>query len=242
MRTQLCLAVAALAAHLPAVQWGPTGVVGWLVQRLGGEPQAVSLPCMLELLTVLPQVWPPASLPALLARPPAVVVQHCALHQDAAPAWPAASASAWPLLLLVWMHGAATCRVRWLPTCLRRCDHLGSNNAQGQYAASHRRALVHAHAPLLHPASTCMLPGGLQEASSYQPAVRPERRRQVVDEMMAYAPQVPACLYLCLTAGLALPRWLRSWQGTRPIRRLAGHMPDAACAGCSLAPPPPGRG
>lgn len=56
VRTQLCLAVAALAAHLPAVQWGPTGVVGWLAQRLGGEPQTVSLPCMLELLTVLPQV------------------------------------------------------------------------------------------------------------------------------------------------------------------------------------------
>lgn len=56
VRTQLCLAVAALAAHLPAVQWGPSGVVGWLAQRLGGEPQTVSLPCMLELLTVLPQV------------------------------------------------------------------------------------------------------------------------------------------------------------------------------------------
>jgi hypothetical protein len=56
VRTQLCLAIAALAAHLPAVQWGPTGVVGWLAQRLGGEAQNVSLPCMLELLTVLPQV------------------------------------------------------------------------------------------------------------------------------------------------------------------------------------------
>ena len=56
VRTQLCLAVTALAAHLPAVQWGQQGVVGWLAQRLGGEPQTVSLPCMLELLTVLPQV------------------------------------------------------------------------------------------------------------------------------------------------------------------------------------------
>lgn len=59
VRTQLCLAIAALAAHLPAVQWGPQGVVGWLAQRLGGEPQTVSLPCMLELLTVLPQVGAP---------------------------------------------------------------------------------------------------------------------------------------------------------------------------------------
>ncbi len=56
VRTQLCLAIAALAAHLPAVQWGQQGVVGWLAQRLGGEAQTVSLPCMLELLTVLPQV------------------------------------------------------------------------------------------------------------------------------------------------------------------------------------------
>lgn len=69
MRTQLCLAVAALAAHLPAVQWGPSGVVGWLVQRLGGEPQAVSLPCMLELLTVLPQVGAAPRVPALSPGP-----------------------------------------------------------------------------------------------------------------------------------------------------------------------------
>ncbi|EFN54933.1 hypothetical protein CHLNCDRAFT_134668 [Chlorella variabilis] len=95
VRTQLCLAVAALAAHLPAVQWGPSGVVGWLAQRLGGEPQTVSLPCMLELLTVLPQ-----------------------------------------------------------------------------------------------------------EASSYQPAVRPERRRAVIDEMMAYAPQALQILSGCLSAPL----------------------------------------
>ncbi|KAI3438282.1 hypothetical protein D9Q98_000717 [Chlorella vulgaris] len=95
VRTQLCLAIAALAAHLPASQWGPSGVVGWLAQRLGGEPQNVSLPCMLELLTVLPQ-----------------------------------------------------------------------------------------------------------EASSYQPAVRPERRRAVLDEMMAAAPQALQILAGCLAAPL----------------------------------------
>eukprot|EP00887_Chlorella_sp_A99_P006855 scaffold2.g6855.t1 len=55
VRTQLSLAVTALAAHLPASEWGPGGVLAWLAQRLGGEPQDVSLPCMLELLTVLPQ-------------------------------------------------------------------------------------------------------------------------------------------------------------------------------------------
>src|SRR5689334_15787812 len=53
VRTQLCVALAALAAHLPAAEWGAGGVVGWLAQRLGSEPPEASLPCMLELLTVL---------------------------------------------------------------------------------------------------------------------------------------------------------------------------------------------
>jgi hypothetical protein len=55
VRTQLCLAVAALAAHLPSAQWGEAGVVGWLAQRLGPEPPADSLPAMLDLMTVLAQ-------------------------------------------------------------------------------------------------------------------------------------------------------------------------------------------
>ncbi|KAK9830032.1 hypothetical protein WJX72_009312 [[Myrmecia] bisecta] len=55
VRTQLCLAVAALQAHLPAAQWGEGGVMNWLVQRLGTQSEDVALPCMLEMLTVLPQ-------------------------------------------------------------------------------------------------------------------------------------------------------------------------------------------
>lgn len=55
VRTQLCLALAALATHLPSPQWGEGGVVGWLAQRLSPESPDISLPCMLELLTVLPQ-------------------------------------------------------------------------------------------------------------------------------------------------------------------------------------------
>lgn len=61
-RTQLCLALAALAAHLPAAEWGSGGCVQWLANRMSGEPGEAALPCMLELLTVLPQVlftrWP----------------------------------------------------------------------------------------------------------------------------------------------------------------------------------------
>ncbi|KAL4538826.1 hypothetical protein Ndes2526B_g02895 [Nannochloris sp. 'desiccata'] len=55
VRTQLCLAIAALATHLPSQQWGEGGVVGWLTKRLSPEAPDSSLPCMLELLTVLPQ-------------------------------------------------------------------------------------------------------------------------------------------------------------------------------------------
>lgn len=62
-----------------------------------------------------------------------------------------------------------------------------------------------------------------QEASSYQPAVRPERRRQVVDEMMAYAPQALQILASCLAAPLSRAReqaldaftsWLKLTGGT----------------------------
>jgi transportin-3 len=56
VRTQVSLALAMLAVHLPAAQWGAGGQVGWLAERLAKEPPGTSLPCMLELLTVLPQV------------------------------------------------------------------------------------------------------------------------------------------------------------------------------------------
>ena len=55
VRIQLCLALSALATHLPSDQWGEGGVVAWLAQRLSTESPDISLPCMLELLTVLPQ-------------------------------------------------------------------------------------------------------------------------------------------------------------------------------------------
>ena len=55
VRMQLCLAVSALAAHLPAAQWSSAGVVPWLWERLSAQPNQQGLPCMLELLVVLPQ-------------------------------------------------------------------------------------------------------------------------------------------------------------------------------------------
>uniref|UniRef100_A0A383V7P9 Importin N-terminal domain-containing protein n=1 Tax=Tetradesmus obliquus TaxID=3088 RepID=A0A383V7P9_TETOB len=55
VRTQLCLAMAALAAHLPAAQWSEGGVLRWLMERFSGQDPAVAMSCMLELLTVLPQ-------------------------------------------------------------------------------------------------------------------------------------------------------------------------------------------
>ena len=62
VRTQLCLAIAALAAHMPPQRWAPAGsAVAWLVQRLTKEPEQAALPCLLELLTVLPQVCSPGA-------------------------------------------------------------------------------------------------------------------------------------------------------------------------------------
>lgn len=56
VRTQLCLALAALAAHAPAALWGEQGVLGWLMNAFSSQPREVALSCMLELMTVLPQV------------------------------------------------------------------------------------------------------------------------------------------------------------------------------------------
>ena len=55
VRTQLCLALAGLAAHLPCDQWGPNGVLPWLAERLGREAPEAAVPTLLELLAVLPQ-------------------------------------------------------------------------------------------------------------------------------------------------------------------------------------------
>ena len=55
VRTQLCLAISALAAHVPAKQWSPAGVVPWLWEHLSRQSNQQGLPCMLELLEVLPQ-------------------------------------------------------------------------------------------------------------------------------------------------------------------------------------------
>ncbi|KAI8470335.1 MAG: armadillo-type protein [Monoraphidium minutum] len=55
VRTQLALALAALAAHVPAAAWGEGGVLRWFAERFGGQAGDVGLSCMLEMLTVLPQ-------------------------------------------------------------------------------------------------------------------------------------------------------------------------------------------
>ncbi len=55
VRTQLCLAVAAMAAHLPAQHWDGGSIVRWLMQRCQAVSQDVALPCLLEMLIVLPQ-------------------------------------------------------------------------------------------------------------------------------------------------------------------------------------------
>ena len=60
VRTQLALALAALAAHVPAAGWGEGGALRWFAERFASAPGAgeVGLSCMLEMLTVLPQASP----------------------------------------------------------------------------------------------------------------------------------------------------------------------------------------
>lgn len=56
VRTQLALAVASLAAHLPSVEWGGVGALHWLATRLTANGAgSTALPCLLELLTIFPQ-------------------------------------------------------------------------------------------------------------------------------------------------------------------------------------------
>lgn len=55
VRTQLALALAALAAHSPAASWGEGGALQWLAERLAGQQGDAAPSVMLEMLTVLPQ-------------------------------------------------------------------------------------------------------------------------------------------------------------------------------------------
>ncbi|KAJ4712230.1 putative Transportin [Melia azedarach] len=53
VRTQISIAVAALAVHIPAEDWGGGGIVNWLRDEMNSHPEFV--PGFLELLTVLPE-------------------------------------------------------------------------------------------------------------------------------------------------------------------------------------------
>ena len=55
VRKQLCLALAALVAHVPADRWGQAGVLAYFVSSMQHEPPNLALKCLLELLTILPQ-------------------------------------------------------------------------------------------------------------------------------------------------------------------------------------------
>lgn len=51
---QLCIAVAAMAGHMDSASWGGN-VVTWIRQRLEQEQPTVAVPCMMHLLSVLPE-------------------------------------------------------------------------------------------------------------------------------------------------------------------------------------------
>jgi transportin-3 len=54
VRTQICIAMAALAVHVPVEDWGGGGIVNWLSDEMNSQQDFI--PSFLELLTVLPQV------------------------------------------------------------------------------------------------------------------------------------------------------------------------------------------
>ncbi|KAL3676845.1 hypothetical protein R1sor_026793 [Riccia sorocarpa] len=53
VRTQLCMGMVALAIHMSPEEWGSGGVVQWFGKEVGSQVEAI--PCLLELMTVLPQ-------------------------------------------------------------------------------------------------------------------------------------------------------------------------------------------
>uniref|UniRef100_A0A0E0EYX1 Importin N-terminal domain-containing protein n=1 Tax=Oryza meridionalis TaxID=40149 RepID=A0A0E0EYX1_9ORYZ len=53
VRTQICIAMAALAVHVPVEDWGGGGIVNWLSDEMNSQQDFI--PSFLELLTVLPQ-------------------------------------------------------------------------------------------------------------------------------------------------------------------------------------------
>ncbi|KAL4633899.1 transportin MOS14 [Castanea sativa] len=53
VRTQISIAVAALAVYVPAEDWGDGGIVNWLRDEMNSHPEYI--PGFLELLTVLPE-------------------------------------------------------------------------------------------------------------------------------------------------------------------------------------------
>jgi len=53
VRTQICIAIAALAVHVPVEDWGAGGIVNWLSDDMKAHPEFI--PGFLELLIVLPQ-------------------------------------------------------------------------------------------------------------------------------------------------------------------------------------------
>ena len=51
---QICIAIAALAVHVPMEDWGGGGIVNWLGDEMKSQQEFI--PSFLELLIVLPQI------------------------------------------------------------------------------------------------------------------------------------------------------------------------------------------
>ncbi|CAL5369279.1 unnamed protein product [Camellia sinensis] len=76
LKLEPSLAVAALAVHVPAKDWGDGGIVNWLRDEMNSHPECI--PSFLELLRVLPERIPAST----LASHPLVLTALSSLNSD----------------------------------------------------------------------------------------------------------------------------------------------------------------
>ncbi|CAL5329385.1 unnamed protein product [Camellia sinensis] len=76
LKLEPSLAVAALAVHVPAKDWGDGGIVNWLRDEMNSHPECI--PSFLELLRVLPEMIPAST----LASHPLVLTALSSLNSD----------------------------------------------------------------------------------------------------------------------------------------------------------------
>ncbi|CAI5959333.1 unnamed protein product [Closterium sp. NIES-65] len=213
LRTKLCLAIAALAAHTPAGEWGEGGVVYWLRQQLAAQPE--SAPALLELLTVVVQPSFPLSLHSL----PSILPSSPCRPLSSSPLSGGGSAQA----------GSAAGEEE---AVLSRAGDVCTGRPHPPLPALPPLPPLPPFFAVLSHHRLC------QEVGAHKLAVRPERRRQFSAELVACAPDVLTLLAAChaahpsdpatIEAALhAFTAWLRFSNG---LLAVPTGFPNALCS------------